>query len=62
MQILKTVMQQNYFKLEQKYYKQIDRLAMGAPASAIIAEACIHNMESKQIYPILIKHQIIGYF
>jgi hypothetical protein len=35
---------------------------MGAPTSAILAEAYIQNMEHKQIYPILTKHQIIGYF
>jgi hypothetical protein len=30
--------------------------------SAVLAEAYIQNMEHKQIYQILIKHQIIGYF
>jgi hypothetical protein len=39
-----------------------DRLAMGAPTSAIISEAYIQNMEHKQIYPILVKCQITGYF
>jgi hypothetical protein len=33
---------------------------MGAPTSAILAEAYIQNIEHKQIYPILIKHKIIG--
>jgi hypothetical protein len=34
---------------------------MGAPTS-ILAEAYIQNMLHKQIYKILIKHKIIGYF
>jgi hypothetical protein len=55
-------MEQNYFQFEQKFYKQIDGLAMGAPTSAITSEAYIQNMEHKQIFPILIKHKITGYF
>jgi hypothetical protein len=35
---------------------------MGAPTSAILAEMYIQNMKHKQIYPILLKHKIIGYF
>jgi hypothetical protein len=35
---------------------------MGAPTSAVISEAYIQNMECKQIFPILVKHQLIGYF
>jgi hypothetical protein len=35
---------------------------MGAPTSAVLVETYIQNMEHKQIYPILIKHQIVGYF
>jgi hypothetical protein len=61
-EMIKTVMKQNYFQCEQKYYKQTDGLAMGAPTTAVFAEAYIKNMEHKQIYPILIKHQIIRYF
>jgi hypothetical protein len=34
---------------------------MGAPISKL-SEIYIQNMEEKQIYPILIKYQIIGYF
>jgi Tfp pilus assembly pilus retraction ATPase PilT len=49
MHILKTIMEQNYFQFEQKYYKQTDGLAMGAPTSAVIAETYIQNMEHKQI-------------
>jgi hypothetical protein len=54
--ILETVMEQNYFQFEQKYYKERDGLAMGAPASAVLAEEYIQNMKHHQIYPTLIKH------
>jgi hypothetical protein len=60
--IIKTVIEQNYFQFDQQYYKQTVRLAMGAPTSAILAETYIQHIEHKQIYPILIKHQVIGYF
>jgi hypothetical protein len=60
--ILETAMQQNYFQFEEKYYKQTDGLAVGAPTSAILAKAYTQNMEHKQIHQILIKHEIIGYF
>jgi hypothetical protein len=35
---------------------------LGAPISAILAETYIQQIENKQIYPILIKPQIIAYF
>jgi hypothetical protein len=35
---------------------------MGAPTSTIISEAYIQNLEHKQMYPVLVKHQIAGYF
>jgi hypothetical protein len=60
--MLQTTMEQNYFQFKQKFYKQTDGLAMGAPTSAITSEAYIQNMEHKQIFPILVKHQIAGYF
>jgi hypothetical protein len=49
-------------QFKQKYFKQTDGLALGAPTSAILAEAYIQNMEHKQIYAILTKRQIIGHF
>ena len=60
--IMNTVLEQNYFQYEQKYYKQTDGLAMGAPTSAILAEIYIQNMEHTQIQEILNKQNIIGYF
>jgi hypothetical protein len=38
-----------------------DGLRMGAPTSAILAEAYLQHKEHKQLYPILKKYQIIGY-
>jgi hypothetical protein len=46
-------MEQNYFQFDQKYYKQIEGLAMGDPTSAILAEIFTQHMEHKYIYPIL---------
>jgi hypothetical protein len=60
--ILEKIMEQNYFHFKQKYYKQTDGLALGAPTSAVISEAYIQIIEHKQMYPILIKHQITRYF
>jgi hypothetical protein len=60
--ILRTIIGQNYFQFNEQHYKQIEGLAMGAPTSAILAEAYIQHMEHTQLYPILIKHQIMGYF
>ena len=62
MYILNIVLEQNYFQYEQKHYKQTDGLAMGAPTSAILAEVYIQHMEHTQIYDILNKQNIIGYF
>jgi hypothetical protein len=35
---------------------------MGAPTSAILAETYIQHMEHEQLYQILLKHKITGYF
>jgi hypothetical protein len=51
--ILKAVMEQNYFQFDQQYCKQTEGL---------LAEVYIQHMGHKQLYPILIKYQIIGYF
>jgi hypothetical protein len=39
--MLKTVTEQKYFQFDQQYYKQSEGLAMGAPASALLAETYI---------------------
>lgn len=56
------MLEQNYFQVDQDYYKQNDGLAMGAPTSAILAETYIQYIEHTQIYPILKKKQIIAYY
>jgi hypothetical protein len=55
-------MEQNYFQFDQKYYKQIEGLTMGAPTSAILAETFIQHMEHKYLYSILKTQQIIAYY
>jgi hypothetical protein len=60
--ILQTVIEQNYFQFVYQYYKQTDGLAMGAPSSSVLAATYIQHMKHKQMYPILIKQQIITYF
>jgi hypothetical protein len=60
--ILNAVRDQNYFQINQQYYKQRKGLALDACISAILAEVYIQYKMRKQLYPILIKYQIISYF
>jgi hypothetical protein len=62
--ILKSIIEQNCFQVNEQYYAQTEGLAMGAPTSAILAEVLVYiqHMEHKQLYPILTRHQIMGYF
>jgi hypothetical protein len=39
--ILTRVMEQNCFQIDQRYYKSTERLALGAPTSAKLAEAYV---------------------
>jgi hypothetical protein len=55
-----TVLEQNYFQVDQEYYKQANGLAMGAPTSSVMVETYTQNMEHTQIYPILRKQQATG--
>jgi hypothetical protein len=59
--ILKTIMEQNYFQFDQKYYKQVEGLAMGAPTSATLAETFTQHTEHLYSYPILKTQKIIAY-
>jgi hypothetical protein len=54
-------MEWNCFHFEQQHYKLTEGLEMGAPTSAVLAEAYFQHMEHKQLYSILMKYQIIGY-
>jgi hypothetical protein len=60
--ILGTILEQNYFQVDQEYYKQTDGLAMGAPTSSLLTETYIQYMEHTQLYPILVQQQIIAYY
>jgi hypothetical protein len=55
-------MEQNYFLFDQKFYKQVKGLAMGAPTSAILAEIFIQHMEHIYLYPILRKQKTFAYY
>jgi hypothetical protein len=59
---LEIILEQNYYEFNKQFYKQTEGLTMGAPTSAILAEIYIHNIEHKQLYPVLLKRKIIGYF
>jgi hypothetical protein len=60
--LVKTVLDQNYFTLNNEFYTQESGLAMGAPSSAILAEVFLQKVEHNEIYRILRKHNIEGYF
>jgi hypothetical protein len=60
--MLQIMLQQNYFEFDNQYYKQNIGLVMGAPTSALIAETYLQNLEHNQIYKILTKYKIMGYF
>jgi hypothetical protein len=60
--IMHTVLSQNYFQFNKQYYKQAGGLAMGAPSSALLAKIFLQHLEHNNIYNILIKHKILGYF
>jgi hypothetical protein len=62
LQILQTVTEQNQLQFDHLYYKQTDGLAMGTPISAVLTKTYLEHMEHNQIYPVLIKCQIIGCF
>jgi ribosomal protein S17E len=59
---LKAAIEQNYFHFNQQCYNHTEGLAVGALTSAILAKVYIQYMEHKQLYPVLMNHEIIGYF
>jgi hypothetical protein len=60
--ITNTILLHNYFQFDNTYYRQEEGLAMGSPSSAILAEIYLQYTECVNIYDILQKHYIIGYF
>jgi hypothetical protein len=60
--ITRTVIEQNYFTFQNKYYYQNNGLAMGAPSSAILSEIYLQHLQHTEIIKIIIRHNITGYF
>jgi hypothetical protein len=60
--ITNIILSHNYFKFNKDCYEQEELLAAGAPCSAILAELYLQSIECNNIYDILLKHTIIGYF
>jgi hypothetical protein len=48
--IINIIIEQNYFQFNNKYYKQKEGLAMGAPTSAILSEIYLQYIEHTHIY------------
>jgi hypothetical protein len=59
---ISTILSHNYYKFNNDCYQQEDGLAMGAPSSAVLPEIYLQFIECNNIYDILPKHNIIGYF
>jgi hypothetical protein len=48
--IINIIIEQNYFQFNNKYYKQKEGLAMGAPSSAILSEIYLQYIEHSHVY------------
>lgn len=59
--LLNTILEQNYFEHNGNWYKQNDGLALGAPTSTILTETFVQHLEHTIIVDILKKYQIIKY-
>jgi hypothetical protein len=59
--IINIIIEQNYFQFNNKYYKQKEGLAMGAPTSAILSEIYLQYIEHSHIHHTLQKHNITSY-
>jgi hypothetical protein len=57
--ILRTAFEQSDLQLNQQNYRQTKGLAIVALTSAILAIVCFQYMEHKELYPSLLKCQII---
>lgn len=53
------MIEQNYFQFDQQYNKQTDGLSMGPPNICNTDGYMNPTLEHKQIYIVLVKHQII---
>jgi hypothetical protein len=55
-------MEQNYFQFQQKYFKKKNRKTSYGSTNIRNTSRSIYPKHGTQIYPILLKHKIIGYF
>jgi len=58
----RTIVKQNYFQFQNKFYIQNVGLAMGSPTSPVLSEIYLQFMESTKLYNILLQNNILGYF
>jgi hypothetical protein len=57
--ILDMILEQNYLQFNNQIFNENEKLKMGTPKSAILAEIFIQHLEHTIIYEILDKHQIL---
>jgi hypothetical protein len=60
--LTKAIIQQNYFRLQEKIYTQTEGMAMGVPTSSVLSVLYIQHLENMALYEILIRYRIIGYY
>ena len=48
-QIIQSIMEQNYFQYNNKFYQPKEGIAMGSPISGLMAEAYLQHIEGKHI-------------
>jgi hypothetical protein len=56
------LLNQNYFRFQDRIYRQREGLAMGAPTSSIFSELYLQYVEHTALYDILIRNRLLGYF
>jgi len=62
LQLCNVVLSQNYFTFLSSTYVQNTGVAMGAPTSSVFSEIYLQFLEHTQLFDILIRHHILGYF
>jgi hypothetical protein len=60
--LIKIVLEQNYFQFENEVYSQEIGLVMGSPTLSIFSEMYLQYKECTDIFDILQRNNIIGYF
>jgi hypothetical protein len=56
------IVQQSHFHFQDTIYTQTEGLAMGAPISSVLSEIYIQYLEHTNLYEMLLRHHIIGYY